>query len=82
MPATIQIPNPELQALFSVELVRFRRLYLMEALQMTVGKLRIAIARTESPSTGRFYNLSELTPRSGSVFSDFNHRIRALIGIV
>jgi hypothetical protein len=49
---------------------------------VNVARLDSSLARTESPSTNRFYNLSELTPRAGDVFSDFNHRIRALIGII
>jgi hypothetical protein len=48
---------------------------------VNVARLDLSLARTESPSTSRFYNLSELTPRSGEVFSDFNHRIRGLLGI-
>lgn len=39
------------------------------------------LAKTESPTTDRFYSLADLTSEEGALFEDFKHRIRSLIGI-
>lgn len=48
---------------------------------VNVDRLDAELAHRESPTTTRFYNLLELATREGSSFNDFNHRIRALLGI-
>ena len=40
------------------------------------------LAKRESPSTNRFYRISDLSKREGSAYSDFRNRIVSLAGIV
>lgn len=48
---------------------------------VNVGRLDLALARRESPSTNRFYLLSELVAASGATFQDFRDRLVSLTGI-
>ncbi|BEV16832.1 XcyI family restriction endonuclease [Herbaspirillum sp. DW155] len=48
---------------------------------VNVDKMDLALARQESPSTNRFYKISDLTKATGSDYSDFRDRIISLTGI-
>lgn len=48
---------------------------------VNVDKVDLASARTESPSTNRFYRLSQIEMRGGSEYADFRARILGLAGI-
>jgi (2Fe-2S) ferredoxin len=48
---------------------------------VNVARLDMDKARSESPSTNRFYSLSELERREGSEFEDFRRRIISLTAI-
>jgi hypothetical protein len=48
---------------------------------VNVSKLDLKKAKGESPSTDRFYSLSELITRSGDEYDDFRRRILSLTAI-
>lgn len=48
---------------------------------VNVDRIDLALAKRESPSTNRFYRLSELASGKGEEFMDFRGRIVALTGI-
>lgn len=48
---------------------------------INVDGLDSQLAKTESPTTDRFYSLADLASEEGAYFEDFKHRIRSLIGI-
>lgn len=48
---------------------------------VNVDRVDLKVARQESPSTNRFYRLSDLKAGRGSEFEDFRHRIVSLTGI-
>jgi hypothetical protein len=48
---------------------------------VNVAKLDLKKAKGESPSTDRFYSLSELLTRSGNEYDDFRRRIMSLTSI-
>jgi hypothetical protein len=48
---------------------------------VNVDKIDIAMAHRESPSTNRFYRLSDLVAASGTDYQDFRDRIISLTGI-
>ena len=48
---------------------------------INVDRLDMNTARQESPSTNRFYRLSDLRTEAGSEFEDFRNRIISLTGI-
>jgi hypothetical protein len=48
---------------------------------VNVDRIDVRIARQESPSTNRFYRLSDLKVGQGSEFEDFRNRIVSLTGI-
>ncbi len=49
---------------------------------VNVDRVDITMARQESPSTDRFYRLSQIDSRKGEEYRDFYNRIIALTGIV
>ena len=49
---------------------------------VNVDRMDMAMARRESPSTDRFYRLSQIDSGSGEEYQDFYNRIVALTGIV
>ena len=49
---------------------------------VNVDRVDIAMARRESPSTDRFYRLSQIDSRTRDEYQDFYNRIIALTGIV
>jgi hypothetical protein len=48
---------------------------------VNVGRLDIAKARSESPSTDRFYSLASLATRAGGEYDDFRRRVMSLTAI-
>ena len=48
---------------------------------VNVDKTNLVVAARESPSTNRFYRLSDLKDKSSDAFSDFHDRIVSLTGI-
>lgn len=48
---------------------------------VNVDKIDLAMAKRESPSTSRFYVLSQLKSRKSTEFTDFRNRLVSLIGI-
>ncbi len=48
---------------------------------VNVDRVDIAMAKKESPSTNRFYRISELEKASGDEFQDFKNRVIGLTGI-
>jgi len=48
---------------------------------VNVDRFNVAMAKRESPSTNRFYRISELVKASGEEFQDFKNRVIALTGI-
>ncbi len=48
---------------------------------VNVDKIDIAVAHKESPSTNRFYRISDLLAASGAAFDDFRDRVVSLTGI-
>jgi hypothetical protein len=48
---------------------------------VNVDRIDIDLAKKESPSTNRFYRLSELESRAGEEYADFKNRIISLTGI-
>ncbi|MFX6234603.1 XcyI family restriction endonuclease, partial [Acinetobacter baumannii] len=48
---------------------------------VNVDKIDIAMSKRESPSTNRFYRISDLIKASGEDFQDFRDRIISLTGI-
>lgn len=48
---------------------------------VNVDRVDIAMAKKESPSTNRFYRISELEKASGEEFQDFKNRVIGLTGI-
>ena len=49
---------------------------------VNVDRFDEKMAQRESPSTDRFYRISDLTKRKGDAYSDFRNRIISLAGIV
>ncbi|HFK2659888.1 TPA: XcyI family restriction endonuclease, partial [Escherichia coli] len=48
---------------------------------INVSRLDMAKARSESPSTDRFYSLTELSLREGEQYEDFKMRVLSLTAI-
>jgi hypothetical protein len=48
---------------------------------VNVDRIDIEMARRESPSTNRFYRLSEILRASGAEYTDFRNRVTLLTGI-
>ncbi len=48
---------------------------------VNVDKIDLEMARQESPSTNRFYRISELKRGEGDEFRDFRSRVLSLVGI-
>jgi hypothetical protein len=48
---------------------------------VNVDRIDMTMARQESPSTNRFYRLSDILSGAGAEFTDFQHRIFSLTGI-
>lgn len=48
---------------------------------VNVGRLNMAKAHSESPSTDRFYSLAALSPRAGDEYDDFRRRVLSLTAI-
>ena len=48
---------------------------------VNVSRLDMAKARSESPSTDRFYSLTELASRQGAEYDDFRRRVMSLTAI-
>ncbi len=48
---------------------------------VNVDKVDISMAKQESPTTNRFYRISDLTSRTGTKYQDFRNRIISLTGI-
>jgi hypothetical protein len=48
---------------------------------VNVGRLDMAKARSESPSTDRFYSLASLATRAGGEYDDFRRRVMSLTAI-
>jgi len=48
---------------------------------VNVDKIDMTMARRESPSTNRFYRISDLVAASGDDYDDFRDRVISLIGI-
>jgi hypothetical protein len=46
-----------------------------------VERLNLKMARQESPSTNRFYQLSAIVARTGAEYADFRNRVISLTGI-
>ena len=61
----IDLPAPELQIDFS----------------RSLKAIRSRLSRRESPSTNRFYRISELKRGEGDGFRDFRSRVLSLVGI-
>lgn len=49
---------------------------------VNVARLDMMKARSESPSTDRFYSLAALSLRAGDEYEDFRRRVRSLTGIL
>lgn len=49
---------------------------------VNVDKIDIAMARRESPSTNRFYRISDLVAGTGNDYQDFRDRVVSLTGIM
>ena len=49
---------------------------------VNVDRFDVDMAKRESPSTNRFYRISDLLKRRGDAYSDFRNRIVSLAGIV
>jgi len=48
---------------------------------VNVDKIDMTMAKKESPTTNRFYRISDLTSGKGAEYQDFRHRIISLTGI-
>lgn len=48
---------------------------------VNVDKIDMDMARQESPSTNRFFRISDLNSKNGAEYEDFRHRIISLTGI-
>ena len=48
---------------------------------VNVDKVDIETARRESPTTNRFYRISDILSETGAEFEDFRHRVISLTGI-
>ena len=48
---------------------------------VNVDKIDIPMARQESPTTNRFYRISDLTSNTGTEYQDFRNRVISLTGI-
>jgi hypothetical protein len=48
---------------------------------VNVDKIDMTMAKTESPSTNRFYRISDLIASKGDDYQDFRDRVMSLIGI-
>jgi hypothetical protein len=72
----LKIPLPDLQIDFSIILMEIRKHYLQEALSGA-----IKVAHRESPSTNRFYRISDIIARAGKDYDDFRNRIVSLASI-
>lgn len=48
---------------------------------VNVDKIDMVMAKQESPSTNRFYRISDIASGEGSEYQDFRHRIVSLTGI-
>ena len=48
---------------------------------VNVDKIDVAMARRESPSTNRFYRVSDLVAATGDDYQDFKDRVISLTGI-
>jgi len=48
---------------------------------VNVDRIDMAMARRESPSTNRFYRLSDIVSGTGAEYTDFRNRVISLIGI-
>ncbi len=48
---------------------------------VNVDRIDMAMARRASPSTNRFYRLSDIVPGTGTEYTDFRNRVISLIGI-
>ena len=48
---------------------------------VNVDKIDMAVAKQESPSTNRFYLISDLSAGTGAEYDDFRNRVISLIGI-
>jgi len=48
---------------------------------VNVDRIDLAMAKTESPSTNRFYLLSQIQARNGREYQEFEARVVALTGI-
>ncbi|MBO2007075.1 XcyI family restriction endonuclease [Serratia marcescens] len=48
---------------------------------VNVGRLDMVKARSESPSTDRFYSLAALSLRAGDEYDDFRRRVLSLTAI-
>lgn len=46
-----------------------------------VDRIDIAMAKQESPSTNRFYRISQIAARTGKEYEEFESRIVSLLGI-
>ncbi|MFK8254200.1 XcyI family restriction endonuclease [Ancylobacter terrae] len=49
---------------------------------VNVDKIDMAMAKRESPSTNRFYRISDLVAASGDEYQDFKDRVVSLTGVV
>ena len=49
---------------------------------VNVDRMDMAMAHRESPSTDRFYRLSQIDAGTGEEYQDFYNRVAALTGIV
>lgn len=49
---------------------------------VNVDRMDMTMARRESPSTDRFYRLSQIDARTGEEYQDFFNRVVALTGII
>jgi len=48
---------------------------------VNVDRIDIAMARKESPSTNRFYRISQIVSKKGEEYADFRNRVISLTGI-
>ena len=48
---------------------------------VNVDRIDLGMAQRESPSTNRFYRISELRARAGEEFADFRSRVISLAGV-
>lgn len=48
---------------------------------VNVDRIDVDMARRESPSTNRFYRISDITAGNGKEYDDFRHRVISLTGI-